>query len=113
MGLYHAFAKDYPKPVITEMGGKNPAIVTTHADLDQAAEGVVRAAFGFGGQKCSACSRVYVERPVKERFLSILTDHTRNLVKIGDPVKKETFLGPLINRSAVDTYLQAAKEAKK
>jgi len=112
MGLYHAFAKDFPKPVITEMGGKNPTIVTTHADLDQAAEGVVRAAFGFGGQKCSACSRVYVERPIKEKFLSILTEHTKNLVKIGDPVKKETFLGPVINKGAVDTYLQAVKEAK-
>ena len=57
IGLYHNFAKDYPKPVITEMGGKNPAIVTSKADIDQAAEGIVRAAFGFGGQKCSACSR--------------------------------------------------------
>jgi 1-pyrroline-5-carboxylate dehydrogenase len=113
MGLYHAFAKDYPKPVITEMGGKNPALVTTHADLDQAAEGIVRAAFGFGGQKCSACSRVYVEREVREKFLSFLTEHARKLVKVGDPVKKETFLGPLINKGAVDTYLQAAEEAKK
>ena len=112
MGLYHAFAKDYPKPVITEMGGKNPALVTTHADLDQAAEGVVRAAFGFGGQKCSACSRVYVERQVREKFLTLLTDHTKKLVRVGDPVKKETFLGPLINKGAVDTYLQATEEAK-
>jgi 1-pyrroline-5-carboxylate dehydrogenase len=112
MGLYHVFAKDFPKPVITEMGGKNPAIVTSHADLDQAAEGVSRAAFGFGGQKCSACSRVYIERPVKDRFLTLLSEHTRNLVKVGDPVKKETFLGPVINKGAVETYLQAAQEAR-
>ena len=79
--------------------------------MDQAAEGVVRATFGFGSQSLAQLS-LYVERPVKERFLSILTEHSRNLVKIGDPVKKETFLGPLINRNAVDTYLRAAEEAR-
>jgi len=113
MGLYHGFAKDYPKPVITEMGGKNPAIVTKHADLDQAAEGVVRAAFGFGGQKCSACSRVYVEQTVREKFLALLVDYTKKLVMVGDPVRKETFLGPVINQSAVDAYVQAAEDARK
>jgi 1-pyrroline-5-carboxylate dehydrogenase len=112
MGLYHRFAEDYPKPVITEMGGKNPAIVTSKADLDEAAEGVVRAAYGFGGQKCSACSRVYVEKPVKEKFVSALIDYTKKLVVVGDPTRKETFLGPLINRAAVDTYLQAAEETR-
>jgi 1-pyrroline-5-carboxylate dehydrogenase len=112
IGLYHNFAKDYPKPVITEMGGKNPAIVTSKADIDQAVEGIVRAAFGFGGQKCSACSRVYVERPVKEKFTAALKDYTEKLVKVGDPVKKETFLGPLINKGAVETYLQAAADAR-
>jgi len=112
MGLYHGFAKDYPKPVITEMGGKNPAIVTSKADLDEAAEGVVRAAFGFGGQKCSACSRVYVEKPVKEKFTEALMNYTKKLAVVGDPTKKDTFLGPVINKAAVDTYLQAAEEAK-
>jgi 1-pyrroline-5-carboxylate dehydrogenase len=112
LGLYHSFARDYPKPVITEMGGKNPAIVTSKANLDEAAEGVVRAAFGFGGQKCSACSRVYVEKPVKEKFISALMSYTKKIVIVGDPTKKETFLGPVINKAAVDTYLQAAEEAK-
>ena len=64
MRLYKGFTRDYPRPIITEMGGKNPAIVTRHADLDMAAEGVMRSAFGFDGQKCSANSRVYVEREV-------------------------------------------------
>ena len=50
----------YARPALTEMGGKNPAIVTAHADLDKAAEGVARAAFGLAGQKCSACSRAIV-----------------------------------------------------
>ena len=112
LGLYHSFAKDYPKPVITEMGGKNPAIVTNKANLDEAAEGIVRAAFGFGGQKCSACSRVYVEKTVKENFMSALLSYTKKVAVVGDPTRKETFLGPVINKAAVDTYLQAAEEAR-
>ena len=58
MDLYRTFSRDYPKPTIVEMGGKNPAVVSRHADLDEAAEGIMRSAFGFGGQKCSANSRV-------------------------------------------------------
>src|SRR5207244_5244977 len=55
--LYKNFARRFPKPVIVEMGGKNPAIVSRKADLDEAAEGIMRSAFGFSGQKCSANSR--------------------------------------------------------
>jgi 1-pyrroline-5-carboxylate dehydrogenase len=113
MQVYHKFAKEYPKPTITEMGGKNPAIVTAKADLDQAAEGVMRAAFGFGGQKCSACARVYVEQPVKAKFLELLKDYTQKHVKVGDPTRKETFLGPIITKAAVETYQQAAEDAKR
>jgi 1-pyrroline-5-carboxylate dehydrogenase len=113
MRVYRGFAKDYPKPVITEMGGKNPVIVTANADLDQAAEGVMRAAFGYGGQKCSACSRVYVDRDVKGKFLDLLHSYTEKFVKIGDPTVKENFLGSLINKGAVDTYSQAADEARR
>ncbi|HEX6868459.1 MAG TPA: aldehyde dehydrogenase family protein, partial [Candidatus Limnocylindrales bacterium] len=69
MRLFHSFSKQWPRPCIVEMGGKNPAIVTRHADLDEAAEGIMRAAFGFGGQKCSANSRVYVEREVHDEFV--------------------------------------------
>jgi 1-pyrroline-5-carboxylate dehydrogenase len=113
MNVYHGFAKDYPKPVITEMGGKNPAIVTATADLDQAAEGVMRAAFGFGGQKCSACSRVYADQSVKDEFLKLLKGYTQKFVRIGDPTRKETFLGPVINKAAVEMYARAAEEAKR
>ena len=69
MRLYKSFTRDYPRPIITEMGGKNPAIVTRNADLDMAAEGVMRSAFGFDGQKCSANSRVYVDRSVAGEFV--------------------------------------------
>ncbi len=66
--LFHSFSRDWPRPTIVEMGGKNPAIVTRNADLDEAAEGIMRSAFGFSGQKCSANSRVYVERPVHDEL---------------------------------------------
>jgi 1-pyrroline-5-carboxylate dehydrogenase len=113
MKLYKNFATQFPKPVIAEMGGKNPALVCASADLDEAAEGVMRAAFGFDGQKCSACSRVYVDKRVKEKFLALLVDYTQNRVKVGDPTRKETFMGPVINKPAVDTYLRAAEDARK
>jgi 1-pyrroline-5-carboxylate dehydrogenase len=109
--LYKNFATRYPKPVIVEMGGKNPAIVSRKADLDEAAEGIMRSAFGFTGQKCSANSRVYVERPV-------LADLTRRLIEkteaitIGDPVDRANWLGPVINQRAVDRYGQAVSEAR-
>lgn len=113
MQVYHQFAKNYPKPAIAEMGGKNPAIVTASADLDEAAEGVMRAAFGFDGQKCSACSRVYVDNTVKEKFLDLLVEYTQNRVMVGDPSRKETFMGPVINQGAVDTYARAADQARR
>jgi 1-pyrroline-5-carboxylate dehydrogenase len=113
MEIYHKFAKDYPKPVLTEMGGKNPAIVTAKANLEEAAEGVMRAAFGFGGQKCSACSRVYVDQTVKDKFIGLLKNYTEKYVKVGDPTRKETFLGPVINKAAVEAYSRAADEARK
>ncbi len=111
--VYHHFAKDYPKPVIAEMGGKNPAIVTASADLDEAAEGVMRAAFGFDGQKCSACSRVYVDNRVKDEFLARLVEYTRTRVIVGDPVAKPVFIGPVVNQAAVDTYVRAAETARR
>jgi 1-pyrroline-5-carboxylate dehydrogenase len=110
--LYKNFARRFPKPVIVEMGGKNPAIVSRKADLDEAAEGVMRSAFGFGGQKCSANSRVYVERPVHDEFLRLLAAKTEQLT-IGDPTQRQYWLGPLINQRAVDRYAQAVAEARR
>lgn len=109
--LYKSFAKHFPKPVIVEMGGKNPAIVSRSADLDEAAEGIMRAAFGFGGQKCSANSRVYVERPVHDELVRLLVQKTEQ-VTIGDPTRRENWLGPLINARAVARYENAVGEAR-
>ncbi|MBP8305842.1 MAG: aldehyde dehydrogenase family protein, partial [Burkholderiaceae bacterium] len=65
MDIARRFAQGpWPRPCIAEMGGKNAVIVSRHADIERAATGIVRSAFGLQGQKCSACSRVYVERPV-------------------------------------------------
>ena len=112
MGIYRGFAKDYPKPAICEMGGKNPAIVSAKADLDKATDGVVRSAFGFGGQKCSATSRVYVQREVYDAFVRLLKEKVER-IKVGDPLVKENWLGPIINEDAVATFEEAAEEARK
>ncbi len=92
-----------PRPVVVEMGGKNAAIVTATADLDAAAEAVARSAFGFGGQKCSACSRVYVERAVAQPFLERLLGRTGKMV-VDDPATGDPALGPVIRAGAVQTY---------
>jgi len=111
MRLYRGFTKDYPRPIITEMGGKNPAIVTRRADLDEAAEGVMRSAFGFDGQKCSANSRVYVEKPVAREFVDKLVEKAR-AIRVGDPTQRESWMGPVINQRALDTFTAAVEEAK-
>ena len=111
MRLYRGFTRDYPRPIITEMGGKNPAIVTASADLDEAAEGVMRSAFGYDGQKCSANSRVYVESSVAREFVDKLVEKTRD-IKVGDPTQRENWMGPVINQRALDTFRGAVDEAK-
>src|SRR5947207_2899920 len=110
--LYKNFARRFPKPVIVEMGGKNPAIISSKADLDEAAEGIMRSAFGFSGQKCSANSRVYVERPVLGDLTRRLVEKTE-AISIGDPVDRANWLGPVINKRAVDRYDQAVSEARR
>jgi 1-pyrroline-5-carboxylate dehydrogenase len=114
MKLYRDFVnkQPYPKPFIAEMGSKNPALIMASADLDKAAEGVVRGAFGYSGQKCSATSRVYVERGIKNDFLKILRDKVENL-RVGDPREKDAFVGPVINEKMVKKYQRYLELAKK
>jgi 1-pyrroline-5-carboxylate dehydrogenase len=111
-GVFKTFSKAFPKPVIVEMGGKNPAIVSAQADLEEAAEGVMRSAFGFAGQKCSACSRVYVQAPVYDAFLEALLAKTK-AISIGDPTERKVWLGPLVNAKAKAKYEAAIAEAKR
>ena len=112
MKIYKEFSKGVPRPAVCEMGGKNPAIVSAKADLDLAAEGVLRSAFGFSGQKCSACSRVYVERSVANEFAGKLADRAAAL-RVGDPLARDAYLGPVIDTEAVDRFKDAVKEASK
>lgn len=112
MEVLRHFNQERPRPCIIEMGGKNPCIVMPTANLDDAVEGVVRAAFGMGGEKCSACSRVYVHGTISKKFVEALVEKTKSL-KIGDPVNRETFLGPVINKEAVAKFEHAVKLGKK
>jgi 1-pyrroline-5-carboxylate dehydrogenase len=93
----------YPKPCITEMGGKNACIVTAKADLERAAAGIVRSAFGMGGQKCSALSRLYVESSVADELVRKLQTKIA-AIAIGDPTRVENWLGPVINAHAQRNY---------
>lgn len=93
----------WPRPCIAEMGGKNPCIVTEHADLERAATGIVRSAFGMGGQKCSALSRLYVHDRVADELIALLRGKIE-AIRIGDARKRENWLGPVINESAYDNY---------
>ncbi|MGG6270252.1 L-glutamate gamma-semialdehyde dehydrogenase [Leptolyngbya sp. AN03gr2] len=87
------------KRVVAEMGGKNAVIIDESADLDQAVQGVVQSAFGYSGQKCSACSRAIVLEPVYETFLARLVEATRSL-NIGEAELPSTKVGPVIDGEA-------------
>jgi 1-pyrroline-5-carboxylate dehydrogenase len=112
LSLIKNFGRDFPKPCITEMGGKNAALVMPSADLDAAAEGVMRSAFGLQGQKCSACSRVYVHRDVKAPFLERLLERTAHLT-VGDPSGHGVFLGPVIHERAYAAFKSHAETARR
>jgi 1-pyrroline-5-carboxylate dehydrogenase len=109
MHIYQSFARGgYPRPCVAEMGGKNAAIVSRHADLERAAIGVMRSAFGLQGQKCSACSRIFVERPVKDAFAEAVGLDQQDQHR--DPTRRENWLGPVINRKAFVDYRAYVEE---
>ena len=98
-------------PVIAELGGKNPVIVTANADLEKAVSGVRNGAFGYSGQKCSATSRVYVDERVIEAFTDRLVDATEELV-IDRPRAEDAFVSPLIDDDALDRYVEICEAAR-
>jgi 1-pyrroline-5-carboxylate dehydrogenase len=100
-----------PRPLILEMGGKNPAIVMKTADLEKAVVGIGRSAFSAQGQKCSACSRVYVHHDIKPRFLDLFVEKLRE-VKVGNPLERGVAVGPVINEAAVQRFESAVAQAK-
>ncbi|MBA3895086.1 MAG: aldehyde dehydrogenase family protein [Gemmatimonadales bacterium] len=99
------------KPCLMELGGKNAAVVMASADLDAAAEGVMRSAFSLQNQKCSATSRVYVDRAVAGPFLERLVEKTR-AIRMGDPTERDVFFGPVINPTAVERFERAVAQAR-
>lgn len=101
-----------PRPVLAEMGGQNPAVVGASADLDAAAAGIVRSAFGLSGQKCSACRRVVVVGDVADELTAKIVAKAADLV-VGDPISKDTYMGPVIDEhiaTRIDAALRTAAE---
>jgi 1-pyrroline-5-carboxylate dehydrogenase len=110
MQIYRAYAGGrWIRPAILEMGGKNAAIVSRHADLDDAAVGIGRSAFGLQGQKCSACSRVFVEESAYDLLVEKLMARTAEMT-IGDPTERDVYLGPVINKNSYREYQAYAEE---
>jgi 1-pyrroline-5-carboxylate dehydrogenase len=101
----------YGRPALMEMGGKNPAIVGASADLDAAAEGVARAAFGLAGQKCSACSRAIVHADVHDEFVDLLSAWTSRL-PLGDPADRDAVVGPVVNGASVARFESAVRAVR-
>ncbi|MDT4937340.1 MAG: 1-pyrroline-5-carboxylate dehydrogenase [Pseudonocardiales bacterium] len=101
-----ASPRGLPRPVLAEMGGQNPAIVAASADLDDAASGIARSAFGLSGQKCSACRRVIVVDEVADDLIERLVKTAEALV-VGDPLDRSTYLGPVID-DAIALRIDAA-----
>lgn len=110
--LLRSNPRSWSIPIIAEMGGKNACIVTRQADLDKAVEGAVNSAFSYSGQKCSACSRVYVQEEVFDMFAGKLVSRTMDL-KVCDPRLKECGLGPVIHTKAVSDYEKFVAMAKR
>ncbi|MDR3739223.1 MAG: L-glutamate gamma-semialdehyde dehydrogenase [Terracidiphilus sp.] len=99
------------KRTIMEMGGKDSILVCADADLDAAVDGVVASAFGFSGQKCSACSRAIVEAPVYDVFVERVRERVSKLT-VGDPVENPS-MGPVVNEAAYKSILSYIETGKK
>jgi len=97
---------------VLEMGGKDAIIVDDEADLDAAVEGVAVSAFGYQGQKCSACSRAIVTQKVYDTFLNKLRERVKS-VKVGPSEDPNNYMGPVINRSAMQSILDYIELGKK
>ncbi len=112
MGIVRALqAPPFPRPCVAEMGGKNACIVSASADLERAAVGIIRSAYGMGGQKCSALSRLYVHQqlaaPLLERLISQI-----DALRIGDPTRRENWLGPVTTPAAYENYARYCERLK-
>ncbi len=105
-------AGPYPRPVLAEMGGKNAAIVGASADLEAAAEGIAKAAFGFSGQKCSACSRAIVVDEAHGELVERLAAMAATYA-VGDPADPDVATGPVVNEQAVGRFERSVEAARR
>lgn len=113
MRIFRDFSEcRWVRPIILELGGKNPVIVSRHADLERAAIGITRSAFGLQGQKCSAASRVFIEAPVYDELSARLKDLTEKMA-IGDPTVRNNYLGPVVNANSYQDYKNFTEELGK
>ncbi len=112
MGIARAMqAGRYPRPCIAEMGGKNACIVTAAADVERAAMGIVRSAFGMGGQKCSATSRLYVQEQVADALVARIRAEIETL-HIGDPSRQQNWLGPVATAEGYEDFGRYASQLR-
>ena len=110
MKMFRDYANEkWVRPIVLELGGKNPTIVSRNANLEDAAAGIVRSAFGLQGQKCSAASRVYIESPVYDEMVGKLKELAEKL-SLGDPTDRKVFLGPVVNKSSYEDFQNFCKE---
>jgi 1-pyrroline-5-carboxylate dehydrogenase len=118
LGIVELAAKTQPgqiwiKRVVAEMGGKDSIIVDSEtADLADAANGVIAAAFGFQGQKCSACSRLILDAKVYDQFLPLITEKAK-AIKVGPTKDYNNYMGPVINEKAMQSILEYIEIGKK
>ncbi len=100
------------KRVVAEMGGKDSIVVAADADIDAAVEGVAVSAFGFQGQKCSACSRAIVDASIYDEFVEKLR-HRVEKISVGDPTDPQNYMGPVVNESALKSISSYVEKGKK
>ena len=120
MGIYEKAAKVQPgqiwlKRVIAEMGGKDAIIVDKVADLDLAADSIIKSAFGFSGQKCSACSRAIIHQDVYDIVIEKMKKIVETL-KVGDPTDQKIFMGPVNDKNAfkkITSYFEVGEKEGK
>lgn len=118
--IYENAAKLQPKQiwlkrVIAEMGGKDTIIVDRKVDAEEAAEAIVKSAFGFSGQKCSACSRAIIHEELYEEVADLVAEKTKKLT-VGNPIDYKNFMGPVTDEKAYDkvtSYIEIGKKEGK
>jgi 1-pyrroline-5-carboxylate dehydrogenase len=100
------------KRAVLEMGGKDSIVVDSDCDLDAAVDGVLASAYGFQGQKCSACSRAIVVKDVYDRFLEALVPKVE-AIKMGPTQDPDNYMGPVINEGAMKSMLKYIAKGKR